>query len=274
MGKISTYITDSNVTLADKVIGTDAENSNETKNYLLSDVYNLFSAQSVPQDFGSPIFQPNIIEYSSSTCGAISLDLYVNGYSYNVFGSSEIQAPNLVTMYGGIVLIGDYANGSYANFHSFLQLIDMPLLESVGQLLIEDQYSIDIEGWGELTEIDLGSLSYVQGGTIYIVDNPNLTTLNLNSLETITSGNLFIYNNPSLESLDLTNLTSFDGNVQMSNNGLDQTSIDGILNQLANVVILSNRGVDLSLGTNASPSATGLANAAILTANGCAVAYN
>jgi len=224
---------------------------------------------------GSPIFQPLVIEYSATTAGGISLDLYAgDGYSYNSFGSSEIQAPNLINIYGGIVLIGDYNNGSYSNFKSYLERIEMPLLESIGQSLSEGQYPIDIEAWGELTYIDLGSLSYVQGGTIYIVGNPNLTTLNLSSLETITSGNLFIYNNPSLESLDLTNLTSFDGNVQMSNNSLDQTSIDGILNQLANVVILSNQGVDLSLGTNASPSAQGIINANILTANGCTVAYN
>jgi len=35
MGKISTYAIDSNVTFADKLIGTDAENSNETKNFTI-----------------------------------------------------------------------------------------------------------------------------------------------------------------------------------------------------------------------------------------------
>ena len=266
-----------NVPLDTRFIGISADvNLTERKSAVINQQTAPYTLQDISDSIsvGSPIFQPLVIEYAGTTCGAISLDLYVNAYSYDVFGSSEIQAPNLITMYGGIVLIGDYNNGSYANFHSFLQLIDMPLLESVGQLLIEDQYSIDIEAWGELTEINLGSLSYVQGGTIYIVGNPNLTTLNLSSLETITSGNLFIYNNTSLESLDLTNLTSFDGSVQMSNNSLDQTSIDGILNQLANVVILSGQSVDLSLGTNASPSAQGIINANILTANGCSVAYN
>jgi hypothetical protein len=38
MGKISTYATDSNVTFADKLIGTDAENSDETKNFTVGSV--------------------------------------------------------------------------------------------------------------------------------------------------------------------------------------------------------------------------------------------
>lgn len=265
-----------NVPLGTRFIGiAPTVNLTERKSALINQETAPYTIEEIAGSSGSPIFQPNIIEYAGTTCGAVSIDLYAGGgYSYNVFGSSEIQAPNLITMYGGIVLVGDYSNGSTPNFQSYLNRIEMPLLESVGQSLSEGQFPIDIEAWGELTYIDLGSLSYVHGGTFYIVGNPNLTTLKLSSLQTITSGNLFIYNNPSLESLDLTNLTSFDGNVQMSNNSLDQTSIDGILNQLANVVELSNRGVDLSLGTNASPSAQGIINANILTANGCSVAYN
>lgn len=41
MGKISTYNTDNNVTISDKLIGTDAENVNETKNYLIGDILSL-----------------------------------------------------------------------------------------------------------------------------------------------------------------------------------------------------------------------------------------
>lgn len=41
MGKISTYNIDANVTIADKLIGTDAESSNETKNYLIEDILSL-----------------------------------------------------------------------------------------------------------------------------------------------------------------------------------------------------------------------------------------
>jgi len=38
MGKISLYSVDGNVSYDDKLIGTDAENSNETKNFLIGDI--------------------------------------------------------------------------------------------------------------------------------------------------------------------------------------------------------------------------------------------
>ena len=41
MAKISTYETDGNPSLADKVIGTEASSDNATKNYLLSDIKSL-----------------------------------------------------------------------------------------------------------------------------------------------------------------------------------------------------------------------------------------
>jgi hypothetical protein len=41
MAKISTYSTDSNVTAADKLIGTDADDMNITKNFLVGDILNL-----------------------------------------------------------------------------------------------------------------------------------------------------------------------------------------------------------------------------------------
>ena len=38
MAKISTYTTDNNISPNDKVIGTDADSNNETKNFLMSDI--------------------------------------------------------------------------------------------------------------------------------------------------------------------------------------------------------------------------------------------
>jgi hypothetical protein len=38
MARISSYSVDGSVSLDDKLIGTDAENSNETKNFLISDI--------------------------------------------------------------------------------------------------------------------------------------------------------------------------------------------------------------------------------------------
>ena len=47
MGKINSYPTDGNVTFADKLIGTDAEDSNATKNFTVGDILNL-PLQNVP----------------------------------------------------------------------------------------------------------------------------------------------------------------------------------------------------------------------------------
>lgn len=41
MAKINDYSTDNNVTIADKLIGTDAENANATKNFLIADILSL-----------------------------------------------------------------------------------------------------------------------------------------------------------------------------------------------------------------------------------------
>lgn len=41
MAKINDYSIDSNVTIADKLIGTDAEDSNTTKNFLVGDILSL-----------------------------------------------------------------------------------------------------------------------------------------------------------------------------------------------------------------------------------------
>jgi hypothetical protein len=41
MAKINNYSTDGNVTIADKLIGTDAEDANATKNFLIADILSL-----------------------------------------------------------------------------------------------------------------------------------------------------------------------------------------------------------------------------------------
>lgn len=45
MGKISLYASDNNITLSDKLIGTDAENNNATKNFEVGTLFNLFNQQ-------------------------------------------------------------------------------------------------------------------------------------------------------------------------------------------------------------------------------------
>ena len=48
MGKISSYPSDANVTTSDRLIGSDNENSNETKNFEIGDIINLAASIIVP----------------------------------------------------------------------------------------------------------------------------------------------------------------------------------------------------------------------------------
>lgn len=71
------------------------------------------------------------------------------------------------------------------------------------------------------------------------------------------------------------------GNVDVSGNGLTQATVDGILTTLAGYdgtngrfLYGSGKTVNLSGGTNAAPSATGLAAKDILVARGCTVTHN
>lgn len=292
MGKISTYITDSSVTLADKVIGTDAENSNETKNYLLSDVYDLFAAQSsASQNLGTPIFQPQNITYSEEKVSGI----LVNMVNSNTFCSSYINAPNLNEVYGNIFLRGNSETSP-----PVLMSIYFPLLQSIGTATnFFVDYGLRVTDFPILASIGVDQLSYCHGA-IYISNVPYLTQLNLSSLTTIAQtlsdgliitdnavlsslninslsscdGDFSIQNNPLLTSIDITSLTIFNDSFYCDGNAFTQTCVDSILNQLANVVALSGQTVDLSGGTNAAPSVTGAGYVATLVSNGCIVTTN
>lgn len=241
MGKISTYTTDSNVTFADKVIGTDAENSNETKNYLLSDVYDLFASQSSSIFEGSPIFQPNIVTYSETTAAGILVNMVNN----NTFWSAQISAPNLTQVYGSI-----YLRGNSETDPPLLNTISLPLLQSIN--LNEAPY-----------------LNYC----LRISDFPLLTTINVSSLVTC-YGNIKISNNPLLTTLNASNLTTFSGNFDGTYNAFNQATVNGILNQLANIVVSTGVVIDLRFGTNSAPSISAAGYIATLESNGCTVYTN
>jgi len=154
--------------------------------------------------------------------------------------------------------------------------------------------------FGGLTSLSLPALatSTANLGGIF----PSLTTLSLPALVSIT-GN-FGGNYPSLTSISLpaittittdisptisTSLTSFSlnaglllvgGDVILSGSGLDQASVDGVLVSLAalngagGTTSYDGHTVDLSGGTAATPSATGLAAKATLVGRGNTVITN
>jgi len=91
MAKISTYPSDSSVSLSDKLIGTDAENANATKNYLISDILGLvdfsgyvpYTGATGNVDLGANNFSANALSSSTASFNEASTgDLYVNGVLY------------------------------------------------------------------------------------------------------------------------------------------------------------------------------------------------
>jgi hypothetical protein len=219
---------------------------------------------------GSPIFQPDVIYYAGTTAGGIAISM--TDYAPTVLWSRQILAPNLVTIYGSIYMNG---NGGYGD--PILNTISMPLLNSVGSLTVSSDYGVLIEYFPFLETINLGSLTTINSNNspLYISNCPVLTTLNIENLQTVNVVNYIeISNNDVLTSINIDNLTTFDGNFYGQNNAFNQVTVDGILNQLANVVVLTNRDVDLSGGTNAAPSVTGATYVATLVANGCTVTTN
>lgn len=266
MGKISSYNVDSNVTLSDKLIGSDAENTNATKNYLLSDIYDLFASQGESSSIGSPFFVPDIVYFGGTSCAEIYLE---NGYNTYQQGFSAISAPNLTTVKGGIVISLDNNN--------VVQNIDLSALETIG--VYAQSVVPSWNGWGIyfrnlslISTLNLSNLTTVKSG-VYIDSCDILTNLNINNLQEV-SGNFFINTNPLLTTLDVSSLTIFDNDFYVIDGALNQTSIDGILYQLAVVINLQNRTVNLSGGTNSAPSVTGDGYVATLISNGCTVITN
>jgi hypothetical protein len=104
MGKISSYPSDANVTTSDRLIGTDNENSNETKNFEIGDIINLASSIIIPQVGGS------FVPYTGAT-NDVFLGLYEITATAGYFTS--IYATNIFPTIGTSLIFigGGVANG-------------------------------------------------------------------------------------------------------------------------------------------------------------------
>lgn len=252
----------------------------ETQPYTVTDIANTIAQDGLT---GSSFFQPEVIYFGGTSCAGIA----INPYDYNppFLASTQVLAPNLTSV-GTCIIIRDY--DTYIN--SSLQTISFPLLETVGLSiptigLTNQEYGIAIDNFTFLNNIDLSSLreiQYNQDGyvkPIYINSLPLLTTLNLSNLETIIGGSesrFMIRYNFSLTTIDLSSLTIMNGikYLDFDNNALTQTTVDNILDRLANFVNLSDATINFSGGTNAAPSVIGDGYVATLVANGCTVTTN
>lgn len=130
MAKISSYPSDANVTTSDRLIGSDNENSNETKNFQVGDIINLaqtvISGNFVPYtgatgnvDLGSNNLTADISTFSVVNVG----DIYANNI-FNKNPSSQIFIGNdsvspvglFIDTSTNIFKLGDY-NGNFNATH-------------------------------------------------------------------------------------------------------------------------------------------------------------
>ena len=108
MGKISTYSIDALPTLDDKVIGTDADNQQITKNYLLSDIIGLVPQPTLQTvlDAGNSATQDIILK------GVVNTERLILGVAATFFGSAEFQNN---TLFDGTVHLNAGVQDDQAN---------------------------------------------------------------------------------------------------------------------------------------------------------------
>jgi hypothetical protein len=127
------------------------------------------------------------------------------------------------------------------------------------------------------TSVDLSLLQNVVGAVT--ASFAALTTLSFPAIVSFGAAVTFTAANLVTFSMGAT-LKSVGGNWTMTGMKLDQASVDGILVSLAaldgtgGTTAYSSKTVNLSGGTSATPSATGLAAKAVLVARGCTVTNN
>lgn len=133
-----------------------------------------------------------------------------------------------------------------------------------------------------LTALDLPALVTTGG---FVPQNfPSLISIDLSSLASVTNGGIAVNSGGGISTVETVVLTStlksVAGDVSFEGNALDQTSVDLILVRLAaldgtgGTTSYDSHTVDLSGGTNSTPSATGLAAKATLEGRGNTVLVN
>jgi hypothetical protein len=220
----------------------------------------------------------------------------VNGVAYSprggwVSGVNGFQEPT-TTAFEMANLVGVIGDMQIQNAVTFTSL-ELPLLEVVtGTIQFENSASMTVLDISALkavggnldftncadSAIDLADLVFC-GGSLDLYGMGSATSIDLGSLETV-GGEIAIGSVTSLVSFALPSLLKVGGNCDFSGNALNQTSVDGLLVKLASLngtggtTSYDNWMVNLSGGTNASPSGSGLTAKATLEGRGNTVMVN
>ena len=174
MGKISTYSIDALPTLKDKVIGSDADDSLVTKNYLLSDIIGLVETPTLQEvlDAGNIATQDIILK------GVVDTERLNVGVSASFAGTAEFTN-NVLFDVGDVQLQGGVkdSTGNYGTAGQFLQT-DGVLVEWVTPPPFPaDLQSVLDTGNSAAQNINLTGDINLQGDLIQSVGNTQLIDL-------------------------------------------------------------------------------------------------
>jgi hypothetical protein len=213
---------------------------------------------------------------------------------------SRIPTSSTAIAFRGILVSARFGVGGGAAYSSLSSLIlsDLTILTS------NSSVSLLVSNYSALTYFEAFSLVYCVGGVV-VTSCPLLQTLNFRALQNANS--ITVSSNSQLSSLFFQSLKycnqdftvsgcpllttmpvipssnlikGIGGSVILTGNALDVSTVDNWLDGLSKMDgtngkwLYSNNSVNLSGGTNAVPSATGLAAKAILVSRGCTVTHN
>ena len=186
-----------------------------------------------------------------------------------------INLPNLEYVGVSAPIVGDITRNSI-----YFSLLGVSHLDISSLLVVSG--SLNFVDADLLTSIDLPSLTNVTN-ILSIYKNDSITSIDLSSLvnvgkASIDAGNpLIIKDNPSLTTITLNNNLVITGSISdtidFSNNALNQTTVDRVLEVFASGS-QSNLNLYLDEGTNAEPSSNGQDSKIVLQGRGWTVYLN
>jgi len=251
-----------NVPLDTRFIGfSDKANLAERKTANLNAISEPYTMQDIVDTAGGgggvgfPTIQDEIQYINNS--------LIYNYVTSQTIFSQELRFPSLTNVTKNFLM--EYVDSN---------LVSAPNLTTVGEGLQVNFSNTGLSTAG--TTVQFPSLTSV-GGTLNI-QYANLESLNLSSLTSV--GRFQINFCPILSSIDLSSLTSVSNNTShaFSANILNEATVNAILIKLAAIVPTAASpnvfSIDLSGGTNATPTGAGMAAANTLSDGGWAVFIN
>ena len=192
----------------------------------------------------------------------------------NFISYEGADQPNLLTLTvanASGLFPTSYFNPTMATLTTF----SLPALTTIGS-------NVNFQpNMADLTTLDLSALTTIGPGAGFVLTMADLTTFSLPALTTIGSGAAFQPNMAALTTFSFgSGLLDVETNISITGAALTQASVDGILvslsllNGTGGTTQITGQVIDLSGGTSASPSATGLAAKAILVTAGNTVNTN